>query len=240
MNTLTISVYYRLLHDLRIKQAIFFSSIFPLLLFVAFSTIWGNAHELDYIYLLLTGVIGATITSEGLFGIGEVIKDYYDSKLIRYFRVIPVNIYAHFLGIILSRMIYLSVTMLALLVIAYLMYGLSLTGLQVIQLFGGLIAGTLVFSAAGLMISFTNLRTKGGSGPTNLIYFILIFISDAYYPLEEINPSLHQFANLLPLNHLLNIIRGEELISSGLYCLLVTLIFAVVFRLLFSRYQLTR
>jgi ABC-2 type transport system permease protein len=240
MSTMAISVYYRLLHDLRIKQAIFFSSIFPLLLFVAFSSIWGNAHELDYIYLLLTGVIGATITSEGLFGIGEVIKDYYDSKLIRYFRVIPVNIYAHFLGIVISRMIYLSVTILALLVIAYLMYGLSLQGVQFFWLFSGLLAGTLVFSALGLMVSFANLRTKGGSGPTNLIYFILIFISDAYYPLEEINPSLHKIANLLPMNHLLNIVRGEELVTSGLYCLVATLIFAAIFRVLFSRYQLTR
>lgn len=239
MSILATSIYYRLLHSMRVKQAIFFSTIFPLLLFVIFSSIWGG-QDPEYNYFLLTGIVGATLASEGLYAIGAVVKDYYDSKLIRFFRVTPINIVAHFLSMVISRLVFVSLTIFLLFVLAFFMHGLQLSLSQMGFLALGLVVGMLLFSAFGLMVSFANLREKGASSLFSSVYFILVFISNAYYPLKLINPSLNTFANLLPLNHLLNIIRGEDLLYSGIYCVVSTLVFAFLFRLFFKRYQLVR
>lgn len=240
MSLFAVSIYYRLLHDLRVKQAIFFSTAFPLLLFVLFTSIWGGSHDQEYNYRLLTGIVGATLTSEGLYAIGAVVRTYFESKLIRFFRVTPVNITLHFLSIVISRLIFLGVTALALMLLAFFMYGLTLSLQQMFFLGIGMIVGLTLFSALGLVISFADLKNKVSSGLVNFIYFILVFLSNAYYPLEVINPKLNQFANLLPVNHLLNLLRGTELWYSTWYCVIAVVLLAGVFSLLFSRYQLTR
>lgn len=240
MSILATSIYYRLLHSMRVKQAIFFSTIFPLLLFVIFSSIWGGVQDPEYNYFLLTGIVGATLASEGLYAIGAVVKNYYDSKLIRFFRVTPINIVVHFLSMAISRLVFVSLTIFLLFILAFFMHGLQLSLSQMGFLVLGLVVGMLLFSAFGLMVSFANIREKGASSLFSSVYFILVFISNAYYPLKLINPGLNQFANVLPLNHLLNIIRGEDLLYSSIYCAVSTVVFALVFRFLFKRYQLIR
>jgi len=240
MSLFTVSIYYRLLHDLRVKQAIFFSAVFPLVLFLVFSSIWGGAHDQEYNYRLLTGIVGATLTSEGLYAIGGVVRNYYDSKLIRFFRVTPINITLHFLSIVISRLIFMGGTVLALLLLAFLLYGLTLSLAQMMYIAIGMLLGLTLFSAMGLMINFMDLKNRVSSGLVNFIYFILIFLSNAYYPLDVINPKLNRIADFLPLNPLLNIIRGEQLSYGFAYCAIAILVFAGIFQLLFSRYQLTR
>ena len=78
------SIKYQLLIYLRIKQAVFFSIAFPVFLFVIFGNIWG-VNE-GYIPFLLSGIIGMTIASDGLFAVGPVIREYYTNGLIKYFR----------------------------------------------------------------------------------------------------------------------------------------------------------
>ena len=234
------SIYYRLLHDMRVKQAIFFSSVFPLLLFVMFTSIWGGSHDQEYNFFLLTGIMCATLASEGLYAIGAVVKNYYETKLIRFFRVTPINVLIHFLSIVLSRLIFVTITLVALLILAYFMYGLIISAGQFLQIYVGLVVGLIMFSSLGLMISFSSLKEQSSSGVVNFIFFVIVFLSNAYYPLELINPSLNSFADALPLNHLVNIARGEDLLISGAYCLIATVIFVFGFRFLFNRYQLTR
>ena len=75
------STYYQFLMFLRIKQAVFFSLVFPVFLFFIFGNLWGTADK-DYISLLLSGIIGMTVASDGLFAVGPVVKEYYSSGLI--------------------------------------------------------------------------------------------------------------------------------------------------------------
>ena len=62
IKTLTLSTYLQLLNYTRIKQAVFFTIVFPVLIFVLFGNIWGVDGS-EYLYFLLTGVIAATTAS---------------------------------------------------------------------------------------------------------------------------------------------------------------------------------
>ena len=125
MNMLRIlfsSIYYQTLIFLRIKIAVFFTFIFPIILFVVFGNLWGGNGS-EYFAFLLSGIIGMTVASDGLNAIGPVIKDYYSSGLLKYLRKLPFNIILHFLGLIISRVLSLIFIIILLCIIANLVFG---------------------------------------------------------------------------------------------------------------------
>lgn len=236
MNVLRQSVYYQLLIFLRIKQAVFFTVAFPVFLFVVFGSIWGAQHD-GYVSFLLSGVIGMTVASDGLFAIGPVIKEYYSNGLIKYLRKLPFNILLHFMGLVVSRIIALLFIVFLLCITAFFMFDYSVTSLEIVNFTAGIFLGLLVFSFLGLTITFSVMKQGTDRGITNFIYFIILFTSNAFYPVGEFNKSIGYIGNSLPLNHLLSILRGDGLHYSLIFWILAPII---LFVFLFNRVKFNR
>ncbi len=236
MKVLSQSIYYQFLIFLRIKQAVFFIVAFPIFLFVIFGSIWGAGNE-GYVSFLLSGVIGMTIASDGLFAIGPVIRDYYANGLIKYLRKLPFNILLHFMGLVISRVISLVFIVLLLCLTAYMMFGYLVTPVELLYYIIGVFIGLLVFSFIGLVFSFSGIRQGADKGAINFIYFIILFTSNAFYPVGEFNKLIGYVGNILPLNHVLSILRGE-----GVSYILAIWIFVpmVLFVFLFKNVKFSR
>ncbi len=202
------SIYYQLLIFLRIKQAVFFTIAFPIFLFVIFGSIWGAQND-GYVSFLLSGIIGMTIASDGLFAIGPVIKDYYSNGLIKYLRKLPFNILLHFTGLIISRIISLLFIVFLLCITAYFMFGYTISFTEIINFITGVFVGLFVFSFLGLVITFSGIKQGADKGIINFIYFIILFTSNAFYPVGEFNKLIGFVGNSLPLNPILSILRGN-------------------------------
>ena len=209
LRILTQSVYYQLLIFFRIKQAVFFTVAFPIFLFVIFGSIWGTKQE-DYVSFLLSGIIGMTIASDGLFAIGPVIKEYYSNGLIKYLRKLPFNILLHFVGLIISRVISLILIVIMLCLTAYLMFNYRVTFSELINFIVGVFIGLFVFSFLGLVITFSGIKQGADKGIINFIYFIILFTSNAFYPVGEFNRLIGFIGNILPLNSILSILRSDN------------------------------
>ena len=205
LRILTQSVYYQLLIFLRIKQAVFFTVAFPTFLFIIFGSIWGTKQE-DYVSFLLSGIIGMTIASDGLFAIGPVIKEYYSNGLIKYLRKLPFNILLHFVGLIISRVISLILIVIMLCLTAYLMFNYRVTFSELISFIVGVFIGLFVFSFLGLVITFSGIKQGADKGIINFIYFIILFTSNAFYPVGEFNKLIGFIGNILPLNSIISIL----------------------------------
>jgi ABC-2 type transport system permease protein len=240
MRVIVASIYYRLITDFRIPHGVFFTLVFPVFLFVVFHSIWGEVNGAEYTYFLMTGILGATLASEGMYAIGGVIKEYYDYNLIRYFKILPTGVVTHFASLAVSRVIFIVLMALMMSLIAIVLFDHQFQWAHLGPILIGGLAGMLVFSSLGLVLCFTTSRIKSSAGFINFAYFIVVFLSDAYYPLEDVNPGLYRFANLLPLNHVLNLIRGEHFLSSLVYCGVFSLVFFALFAYQFNRYQLKR
>jgi len=224
------SIYYQLLISLRIKQAVFFTVAFPIFLFVIFGSIWGAQHD-GYVSFLLSGIIGMTIASDGLFAIGPVIKEYYSNGLIKYLRKLPFNILLHFIGLIISRIISLIFIVLLLCVAAYLMFGYIVTSLEILNFIIGVFVGLFVFSFLGLVVTFSGIKQGADKGIINLIYFVILFTSNAFYPVGEFNKLIGYIGNILPLNQILSILRGDGVnYLLGIWTLIPMLLFAFLFK----------
>lgn len=224
------SIYYQVLIFLRIKQAVFFTIAFPIFLFVIFGSIWGSEND-DYVSFLLSGIIGMTIASDGLFSIGPVIRDYYTNGLIKYLRKLPFNILLHFMGLVISRVISLIFIVFLLCIAAYLMFGYTVTSLEIVNFIIGVFVGLLVFSFLGLVFTFSGIKQIADKGIINFIYFTILFTSNAFYPVGEFNKFIGDIGNILPLNHILWILRGEATVYLlGIWIVLPMILFVFLFK----------
>jgi ABC-2 type transport system permease protein len=222
---------------MRIKQAVFFTVIFPAFIFLIFSSIWG-INDKDYCVFLLTGICGMTIASDGLFAIGGVIKQYYTSGIMKFIKVMPYNIITHIISLVFSRMIYILFSFLILFVLGRVLFGVTLSSSQYLPILTGAIMGLIEFSFLGLLISFTNMKVESEKGLINIIYFGLIFLSNTFYPMTEINPVFEGIVEFSPITPLLNVLRGGYIYS--LYLALWSVVFIVSFYFFFKRFQIKR
>ncbi len=223
---------------IRIKQAIFWSLVFPIFLYVIFGNIWGKSST-DYLPFLLTGILGMTTTSEGLLAVGAIIKQYYLNGTVKYLKKLPINIVFYFSGIIFCRFILLGMLIATLIVISFFVFSLVLSFSDFFGIFLGILLGIWIFSFFGLCISFTNIKSLySGQGIAKLLYFMMLFASDAFYRVSEFNSTIGKIGDMLPLNAVLAVLRGESV--SAYILLLWVFIPVVVFYLLFKRVKFSR
>lgn len=229
---------YQLITSLRIKQAVFFTLAFPLLLFTVFASIWGGSYP-EYYAFLLTGVCAMTISSEGIFAIGSVMRQYYSSGILRTFKVLPYSIRLHLLALVLSRVLMQGLSFALVISVGWLIFDLQISIALIRDIMLGTLLGLLTFGFLGLCISFAHIEEGyNGKGLGNIIYFALMFLSDTFYPLSEINPSLAPYIKWSPMSALLSILRGDYeaiLAFSGW-----TLLFIGLFTLLWHRFKIKR
>ena len=230
LKTLCISTLYQLLIFFRVKQGVFFAIVFPVFLFILFGKIWGNKNP-EYIGMLLAGVIGMTIAGDGIFAIGPVIKNYYSEGLIKYLRKLPHNALVHFVGLILSRIIVLASIIPVLCLLAFLVFGYKVTLTGLLNYLSGMVVGLFIFSFLGLCFNFSGIKNQIDKGLSSLFYYIVLFTSDAFYPVSYFNEFLGFTGNLLPLNPVLSLLKGDGFAISLLpWGIIPMLLFILLFR----------
>ncbi len=230
------SIYYQFLMFFRIKQAVFFTIFFPIFLFIVFGSTWGTDFD-DYIPFLLSGIIGMTIASDGLFAVGPVVKQYYSTGLIKYLRKLPFNILIHFSGLIISRFAVVFLTISCLCLTSFLLFGYTVSLTECMDYLFGILSGLFVFSFLGLAVAFSGIRNKADNGIVNIVYFGILFTSNAFYPVDEYNDIIGTIGHVLPLNHILSILRGE---GTSLILLLWVIFPIMLFLFLFKNIKFNR
>ncbi len=222
----------------RNKNAFFWELVFPLFIYVIFYTIFGSFNDEGYSLFLLTGVLGMTLTADGLFGVGPVIKMNYENGTIRVLKKLPINIVLYFSGLIINRFIILSILYILLNLVSFLMSGMFLPIEKTPQVFLGIFLGLWIFSFLGLSLSFLNIKTSSEKGMNNILYFIILFTSNALYNISAFNPGVEKIANFLPLNGVLHILRSEQPEFLGLVLWMVIPVF--LFYYAFNKVQYSR
>ncbi|QZT35893.1 ABC transporter permease [Halosquirtibacter xylanolyticus] len=224
------SIFYQIKASLRVKQSAFFSLVFPIFLFLVFTNLWSQGDE-EYVAFLFTGVIGSTIASDGLFAVGPVVKSYYSTGLLHYLRKMPFNILFHFMGLIINRFCMLCMTFMLLSIASYLSFGYLPSLLQTGQIFIGILIGITTFSFVGLSVTFIGLKQESNFSMMNLIYFIVLFTSNAFYVVGDFNKVMSTISSVLPLNPVLELLRtGKFSISLLLWLIIPIILFSFLFK----------
>lgn len=231
MKTFLIAIYYQLLTFLRIKVAVFFSFIFPVLIYVIFTLIWGNGTS-GYAWFLLTGVVSMTVVSDALFSIGQVVTEYEQSGEIRFFKVIPYSFAKLIWALLISRLLLILASAVLVVAVGCGFFSLTLTGEKIGFLALGLAGGFMLFSFLGVLLALVTRNRMINVAVTNLVFFVLLFLSDTFYPMTELNPALGKWVSWLPIAPVLALSRGEgsALLPVGLWIVGLAMVFALVWR----------
>lgn len=233
------SAWYSTLITFRVKQAVFFTFFFPLALYLVFSNIWGGAKgDPAYPGFLLSGLVGITVCSNGIMGVGVVLKDYYVTGMFKYLSKIPLNMLVYFSGVIISRLLIFIGLIIGLGIIAYIFFQHLVTVTAFLWLVAGSLAGLFIFVFLGLSFSFIGIKKPDfDKGLHNMAYFIMVFTSDAFYKTGDFNSVIKWIGDALPLNPVLSLLRGNG-VQPMLFVWLV--ISAALFSFLFRRQKLNR
>lgn len=231
MKTFLISVYYQLLTFVRIKKALFFTFVFPVFIYVVFTLIWG-AEEPAYARFLLTGVIVMTVLSDALFSVGNVLMEYYQNGLIKFFKVIPYAFMKHIWALLVSRLVLILFSALLTIVTGVCFFHVRLSALALGFLAAGMVCGFVLFSFLGLLLALLAKDRSTDVSITNFVFFVMLFLSDTFYPLSELNPQLGRWVTWLPVSPVLAISRGEMAFGSVMiWIVLLAVLFGIVWKM---------
>ena len=226
--------YLDFLSIIRIRIAAFFSIVFPIMLFFIFSSIWGSNN--GYVFFILTGIVCLMTISEGLFSVGPVVRDYYSSGMFKYIKQFPLDISFFFLTFLTSKLFFFQFVIFLMALAAYFIFDTYVFD-SYLEIGIGSILGFILFSLLGLCLSFLS-KSSPGRTLSNVIYFLLIFISDIFYSISSSNGIINKVNSFLPVNDIVYLMRGEEY---RLYVILIwLLVLIVLFRFLFNKAQIKR
>ena len=160
-----------------------------------------------YIDFLIPGLIGLNLMGSGMWGLGFVIVTARGRKLLKRFAATPMRRSHYLLSFMFSRLIFLVVEVAAVLVFAWLAFGVGVRGsigaIAVISLLGG-----LTFSGLGLLVAARPRTVEGVSGLMNLVMVPMWLLSGTFFSSARFPTSLQPFVKALPLTALNDSMRA--------------------------------
>jgi ABC-type multidrug transport system, permease component len=215
----------------RNRQAAFFTFVLPVGL-LAFGLL-GRHSDVDghpYPYFFVPGLIATAIVFTTFAGIAITLVVRRDSGILKRVRGTPLPP-ALYLGALAGSM----ALVLALEAVIIVAVGSTLLDLSSpdspLELLALVVVGALAFAAMAFAVVPLVPAAEGYSAVISSIYFPLLGLSGAFFPLHRLPAGLHQLADVLPLSHLLSALRaayaGGGLSRGDVAGLLVTLAWAL-------------
>jgi ABC-type polysaccharide/polyol phosphate export permease len=192
-----------------VKKALFFSFIFPIFLYLVYTAVWGQA-SVTYARFIMSGILSVTIISNSIMAIGQIIVTYQRTGVSKMLQSIPKAFPIHMFALAFSRIVLISLAYLFLIGLAWIItdFHTSITEFVFGEI--GIVTGTLLFSLLGMIVSFLLESRHSENNAANFIFFLFMFVSDAFYPVTEMNPLMSGVVSLNPLTPVLMIIRQQD------------------------------
>ncbi len=228
LKSLSATFYYQFLSSLRSWQSIFFTIFLTPILLVVFGYAFNMNSE--YIQFFLPGMIAATLCSDALYAVGPVIKSYYQTGVIKYFKNYAPNITYLFFGFIATRLVFVISATTLLIALAYLLFGFKPSVQELGRYAIGSVLIFSIYSFIALSISFSGLKDNKDQNIISFYYLLTIFLTDCFFQLSKANTFFEIIGYVFPMKYILRFMRGENtyLIHSLLWLLLTYTVFYVL------------
>lgn len=171
-----------------------------------------TASGARYIDFLVPGLIGLNLMGSGMWGIGFSIVTARGRKLLKRFAATPMRRTDYLLSFVLSRLVFLCLEVAAVLVFAWLVFGVrvhgSIIGVALVALLGG-----MTFSGLGLLVAARPTTIEGVSGLMNFIMLPMWLLSGTFFSSERFPAVIQPFVKALPLTAVNDALRA--LVNDG-------------------------
>ncbi len=168
-----------------------------------------------YIDFLVPGLLGMSLMSGGLWGIGFVIVDMRIRKMLKRFMATPMK-RSHFLAsLMISRLVFLIPEVLAVLIFARFAFGVVIYGSIALLVFL-ILLGSVMFTGIGLLVASRAQTLETISGLMNVVMLPMWIMSGIFFSVDRFPDIAQPFIQLIPLTPLIDSLRGVMLEGSSL------------------------
>ncbi len=197
---------------LRHPISIFWSFCFPTVLLVALSFLntqnpEATNDELNILHFILPGIIGVSLVSVSLFSIGTTLVGFREQSILKKYGTTPLKKWEYLFAHVLGRVILILIQSIWLVGLGYFLVGISPFD-NLFSIVFSLSLGILAFGGIGLIIGSISQKIESASAISNLVFFPMIFLSGAYFPIDGLSDILSIFVNIIPLYHFVEMFRA--------------------------------
>ena len=197
---------------LREPMAAFFTLAFPLMMLFLFGSIYGNKPSPFFggygsVDVSVPAYTAMIIATSALLSLTIAMASYREQGILRRLRATPLRPQA-ILGAQVVVIFLMTALGMALLVIAGgLVYGLRFDGnpLYVVAAF---LLSSMSFFALGFVLAGLLPTARTAQTVAMVLFYPMIFLSGAAIPREVLPESIRKFAQVLPLSHVVTLLRG--------------------------------
>jgi ABC-2 type transport system permease protein len=183
--------------------AAFFTFAFPLVFFFILVGVAGGGHDASVLgagvklaQYYTPSVLAYGVMSACFLSISLTLVRQREFGILKRMRGTPLPAWAFIGGVIGNAVIVATLLSVVCILFAIIVYGVSLPASHILPLIVTIALAALVFCALGIAASSVIPNMDAGPAIVNLPYFVLVFISGTYFP---INGGLAKVAQWLPL-----------------------------------------
>jgi ABC-2 type transport system permease protein len=160
-----------------------------------------------YIDFLIPGLIGLTLMSSSMWGIGYVIVELRTKKLVKRMLATPMRKSDFLLSFVAMRALFVLLEVPVLMAFGWLAFGVRLTGSPLV-LIGLSLLGAFAFAGLGLLVSSRAQNTQTVGGLMNLVMMPMFVGSGVFFSSSNFPDAMQPALRLLPLTALNDALRA--------------------------------
>lgn len=197
---------------LREPSGTFFTLAFPLMMLFLFGGIYGNKpnkdlHGFGVVDVMLPGYIALIIATTGLSALTITMAGARERGILRRLRATPIEPQTILIAQVLTLLVMTILGVLLLVMAAALVFHVRFEG-NPFSVAAGFLLGSFSFFAMGFVIAGWATTARTGLTISNIVYYPMIFLSGATIPRENFPAAMQKYCQVLPLYHVVSLVRG--------------------------------
>jgi ABC-2 type transport system permease protein len=197
---------------LREPMAAFFTLVFPLMILFIFASIYGNAPTPFFggygmVDVSVPAYTAMIIATSGLLSLSIAISSYRERGILRRLKATPLRPYTILSAQVLVIFAMTVLGMVMLILAGKLVYGLRFAG-SLFNVAGAFVLGSISFFALGFVIAGLMPTARTAQVVAMVLFYPMLFLSGAAIPREVMPETIQQYAKVLPLTHVVSLLRG--------------------------------
>jgi len=197
---------------LREPFAAFFTLVFPLMMLLIFGSIYGNTPSHFFggygsVDVSVPAYTGMIIATSGLFSLPIALAAYRERGILRRLGATPLRPQAILVVHVLVLFVMTVLGMALLIAVGKVVYDLRFAG-NPFNVSLAFLLSSLSFFSLGFVLASLVRTARTAQIVSMVIFYPMIFLSGATIPLEVLPATIRQYAQILPLTHVVTLLRG--------------------------------
>lgn len=197
---------------LREPQAAFFTLAFPLMMLFLFGSIYGNKPTPFFggygsVDVSVPSYTAMIIATTGIISLPIVMAVYREYGVLRRLQATPLRPQTILSAQVCVIFLMTSLGMALLIIAGKVVYGLRFAG-NPFSVLAAFVLSSMSFFALGFVLAGVMPTARTAQVVSMTIYFPMIFLSGATIPREVLPETIRHYSQILPLTHVVNLLRG--------------------------------